>query len=193
MPIGRRLPSNRPLPLVRPRIPDDFFPDTLTPNDNNVTHRNYANLVTGPAAGAAGTGAEGGTGAGGAGSSGIWASPPIEFLVRNPYGRPILTALRLELPEGWRALLKLAEPEPPRHRLLPPRPDVESRRSLQGVDRPFRLDALQKVKVAVTITTPGPAPGKLVIVQERVDGQDRKPMGGLTLSVRPQLPAPESQ
>ncbi|MER9256008.1 S8 family serine peptidase [Mesorhizobium sp. M0598] len=54
-----------------------FFVDGITPSDNNVTHRNYANLRT-------------------------IHSLVERFLVRNPFDRPIQTELRLTAPAGWK-------------------------------------------------------------------------------------------
>lgn len=55
-----------------------FVVDSITPTDNNVTHRNYSNLDT-------------------ARSS----SFRDAFMVRNPLDRPIEVVLRARLPRGW--------------------------------------------------------------------------------------------
>ncbi len=57
-----------------------FVVDSITPNDNNVTHRNYVNLQT---------------------STGTTFGQ--RFFVRNPYDRPIKARLRSAVPKGWRA------------------------------------------------------------------------------------------
>jgi hypothetical protein len=56
--------------------------DAITPNDNNVTHRNYKNLPTS-------------------------ASDTFDesFLVRNPYSESITAVLTLDIPEGWEVQL----------------------------------------------------------------------------------------
>jgi hypothetical protein len=53
--------------------------DDITPSDNNVTHRNYANL-----------------------SFSSTAQASASFLVRNPFKRPIKTYLWRSAPEGWK-------------------------------------------------------------------------------------------
>lgn len=53
-----------------------FFVDGITPNDNNVTHRNYVNLP-------------------------MMRSFVERLLVRNPFDRPIRTELRVTAPADW--------------------------------------------------------------------------------------------
>jgi len=69
-------PQDRVLPKSRPTVPSDFVVDALTPNDNNVTHRNYVNLPTSTAD-----------------------SFKERFFVRNPANEAIQAVLRLKDPK----------------------------------------------------------------------------------------------
>ena len=67
------LPESRSAP-----IPSDFVVDILTPTDNNVTHRNYCNIITSRAAGF-----------------------ERRFVVRNPAVQPVQIILNVDAPDGW--------------------------------------------------------------------------------------------
>jgi hypothetical protein len=73
-------PKDRVLPKSRsaPREPGDFIVDSLTPVDNNVTHRSYGNSRA-------------------FGS----AYHLFTFVIRNPYAASIQIQLRLEGPGNW--------------------------------------------------------------------------------------------
>jgi len=58
-----------------------FFVDGITPTDNNVTQRNYANLPT-------------------------TQSLVEPLLVRNPFDRPIKTRLRVTAPDHWKVSIE---------------------------------------------------------------------------------------
>jgi len=67
---------------ISPSSRSRFVVDDITPNDNNISHRNYMNLET---------------------------SRDMNFtegfFVRNPTDEPVQAVLRLEAPEGWKVTL----------------------------------------------------------------------------------------
>lgn len=84
-------PQDRILPISDPTFASPFIADELTPNDNNVTHRNYHDLSTTMSA----VFQEG-------------------FFIRNPTNETIQAILKPEgLPEGWKIIsdnIQLYEP-----------------------------------------------------------------------------------
>lgn len=75
--------EDRPGPKIRPTISFDFVPDQLTPNDNNITHRNLRVLNT------------------------LSRRDVVERLyVRNPTKWTVESFLSFDAPRGWKVSLK---------------------------------------------------------------------------------------
>lgn len=165
--------QDRPLAFVDlAQVPDtvstgSFVVDEITPADNNMTQRNYAGLVSAPAAQSASP-------------ANTWNSGEIEFYLRNPYPHAIKTQLRVQLPVGWKTVIRPAKKnrvprllEPPLLKLLPAR---------WRQDQEFQLAPGEAVKLAISLSGRGALNGPLRIMQERIlPGGKKQVMGGLTL------------
>ncbi|WP_309887689.1 S8 family serine peptidase [Archangium sp.] len=113
-----------------------FVVDDITPTDNNVTHRNYFNLVS---------------------TSKV---RKFSFFIRNPLDKPGRFTLRLQAPQGWKASL-----------------------TQFGFDEPFTLEPRSEVLVTATIRRPSVQDGQLTILQEQVEPQTSKLLGGLRVGI----------
>jgi hypothetical protein len=118
-----------------------FVVDSITPTDNNVTHRNYLNLPTD-----------------------LSESVETSFFVRNPEASPIMAVLHAEAPQGWMIAL-----------------------GGFSLDKPFTLQPKEEVLATIRVTTPSVGQrGTVNLVQQRVDLDRPRVMGGITLQLAPQ-------